>query len=246
MSGSLRYQNPIVRDHIASHYVLGTMTPLVRRRTERLLLDDDDLQKAIALWQKRLSPMNQIANPITPPLSIKKNIMATISGSVRDSSKTAIQQVRKSMFQTLWLWRSASASLFIAFLFAVFLALPVSNLPSISYLAAMNNSQIGSEAPLVITGYGKTEQDSSKLVFRWNERIQKVSLANTSIWTIDRDSGEMFNLGKLSEEINQKTLTKEQWAAVKSSLELVIIAGDSKEGKVILRGLCLQLMPWST
>lgn len=57
----MKYADPRLVDHLASAYVLGTLTGGARRRFERLQRDRVDVQLAVAQWEHRLG---QLASPV--------------------------------------------------------------------------------------------------------------------------------------------------------------------------------------
>jgi len=239
MSRSLRYQQPEVREHLASQYALGTLTPLVRRRVDALMIDDIELQREVAAWQKRLSPMNSLVAPIAPPDKVKNAIMARISGEEVEQKHSWFDIAH--WIQSVFAWRITTA-----FMAAVFVLTLVFNTStdvnnSASYLAMMSMEGVQGEAPLVISGYAKTKDQPSKLKFNWNERLAKVDLTDTTLWAIDRETGAEMLLGSIENNVTEWSLNKTQWVAVKGSLELIVKRADT----TVLRGLCLQLEPWA-
>lgn len=53
----MNYQDKELQQRLAAEYVLGTLQGLARRRFQRLLADDLDLQQAVKVWERRLSPL---------------------------------------------------------------------------------------------------------------------------------------------------------------------------------------------
>ena len=66
MSGSLRYQNPELRNLLAGEYVLGSLHGLARRRFETLMLKDPALRQEVMQWTRRLAPLNEELEAETP------------------------------------------------------------------------------------------------------------------------------------------------------------------------------------
>lgn len=60
----MNYDNPELRDRLASEYVLGTLQGRARRRFQRLMHDDRGLQAAVDFWEAQLTPM---AAPLSVP-----------------------------------------------------------------------------------------------------------------------------------------------------------------------------------
>jgi quercetin dioxygenase-like cupin family protein len=81
----MRYDNPELRDMLASEYVLGTLTGAARRRFERLVRDDTDLAGVVQEWERRLNLLNAELAPIMPPAGLKSAIEQRIGqGTFRD------------------------------------------------------------------------------------------------------------------------------------------------------------------
>jgi anti-sigma-K factor RskA len=53
----MRYTNPELLEHLASSYVLGTLTPGARRRFERLQRDRADVRVLVTHWEARLGQL---------------------------------------------------------------------------------------------------------------------------------------------------------------------------------------------
>ena len=70
----MNYRNPILRDRLASEYVLGTLAGLARKRFERLMRDDTELALAVEAWQARLQPLSETVPPMAPSAHLLQNI----------------------------------------------------------------------------------------------------------------------------------------------------------------------------
>jgi anti-sigma-K factor RskA len=70
----LKYTNPIVLDHLASTYVLGTLGGGARRRFERLQADRYDVRELVAQWNARLSQLAESIPPEQPSAELWKRI----------------------------------------------------------------------------------------------------------------------------------------------------------------------------
>lgn len=66
MSGSLRYQSPELRALLAGKYVLGSLHGRARRRFETLMLTDPALRHEVQQWARRLEPLNEELEAVTP------------------------------------------------------------------------------------------------------------------------------------------------------------------------------------
>lgn len=78
----MKYSDPRLVEHLASAYVLGTLSRGARRRFERLRADRPDVQLAAAHWEARLGELAQSVPALRPSPRVWKAIEArTRSGS---------------------------------------------------------------------------------------------------------------------------------------------------------------------
>ena len=66
----MRYDHPDLRQHLASAYAFGSLTPRVRARFERLLKNDPALRALVAEAELRLAPLALALEPKAPPASV--------------------------------------------------------------------------------------------------------------------------------------------------------------------------------
>ncbi|MDB5871507.1 MAG: hypothetical protein JWQ07_949 [Ramlibacter sp.] len=72
----MKYSDPLLVEHLASAYVLGTLTEGARRRFERLRHDRTDVELAVAQWEGRLGRLAQSVPAIRPPARVWRAIEA--------------------------------------------------------------------------------------------------------------------------------------------------------------------------
>jgi anti-sigma-K factor RskA len=72
----LKYADPALVEHLASAYVLGTLTHGARRRFERLRRDRADVGLAVARWEARLSALARSIPPVRPSPGVWRAIEA--------------------------------------------------------------------------------------------------------------------------------------------------------------------------
>lgn len=241
MLRSLRYQNPKVRDHLASQYAMGLLLPLVKRRVEKLMQQDSAFEQEVRAWQERLSPMNDLVEPKPAPAFVKQNVMRQIQLSP-DTPASKLG----AWWQSLWVWQGValvSMALFVIVLLGPFST--TSELPArLAYVAVMQTAEGVGESPLVISAYGKTDTKPSRLELRWNDRSDKLKVDQTTLWAIERDTGKVTQLTTLASGTQSVNLTADQWQAVKNSLELIVVQGTDFSGDIVMRGPCIQLADW--
>ncbi len=70
----MKYTDPELRDHLASAYVLGTLTGRARTRFESLLKYDACLREQVQTWETRLAPLALAIPDVTPPMRLWQRI----------------------------------------------------------------------------------------------------------------------------------------------------------------------------
>ncbi len=236
----MRYHNPEIREHLAGQYVLGALSPRVRRRTERLMRSDKALEKLVYQWQDRLCTMNDSAPEAKPPKRVWDELEMMLN-------RTPMQQTanpQKQLMQSLLLWRSVTAVLLAS---VIAIALLVSNPPALhpaGYVALMKNNPEQLEPSLMITAYQGKEPGTSSLHIQWNQRTEQQDLEGLTLWAIDRDTKNHLSLGSLAVVEDNRLLSRTEWQALKNSLELVATRGELFTDPIVFSGPCVQLSDW--
>jgi anti-sigma-K factor RskA len=113
-------QDQTIETHeLAGEYVLGTLQGDARDRFERRLVDDVDLQREVAAWERRLAPMLEGVAPVSPPPQIWRAIEARIN--------PVGQRQVSGIWHSLGFWRAlslVSVSLVLALSLSLFMLLP--------------------------------------------------------------------------------------------------------------------------
>jgi anti-sigma-K factor RskA len=95
----MNYDNPELHRRLAAEYALGTLRGAARRRFERLLVRDPELQARVARWEERLAGMAWTAAPET---RVPERIWTTISGHLEAAGSTTR---RRGLWNSLAFWR---------------------------------------------------------------------------------------------------------------------------------------------
>lgn len=103
----MRYHNEELSNELAKHYVIGTMSPLARRRFKKLMVKHSHLQHAVWHWEQILNPMAEELAPIEPDQQVWQNITARLgwSSKAKASSWWAVS------WWTISGWLATAASL---------------------------------------------------------------------------------------------------------------------------------------
>ncbi|ADZ89611.1 hypothetical protein [Marinomonas mediterranea] len=252
MSRSLRYRRPEIQDHLASQYVVGTLSTRCRKRLETLAEQIPELENRIYHWQQRMTPINDALAEATPPKKVWKQLNQLSRSEDQSRSFTTV------IWQAINVWRAATGMALLALLITVYLPIDNNQNPqfkSANYIASLNKplspdtlgaqaSHITYEPNIVIAAYKGNEKRKSELHLQWNQRQEKTSLTGLTIWASSQVDGSLTSLGSVSLLENGRTLNKEEWSTIKNSAELMIIEGNHSDGTVRFRGPCLQLKTW--
>lgn len=251
LSLARRYQNPIIRSHLASQFGLGTLSPKVKQRVIRLMQVDKMLEQEIYQWQNRLEPLNSNTDDVTPPSKVWKKLSHEL-----DFSK----QTKPPWWQSLFFWRGVSAISF-ALILSVFISKlgleqtntsPNSALQGPSYLAVLTATEESSKTlpELIVSAYKSPNAGQSELHIQWNQNTEnkqgftlKTSQSFT-LWSLDKNTGEQVSLGLLINANSKQKLSIAQWQLIKNSKELWLTQGDKITDPVLFKGECLQLSSW--
>jgi anti-sigma-K factor RskA len=126
-------KHPQTLDRLAANYALGTLRGGARRRFETISRDNATVRAAALVWQGRLSGMTELQSPILPSPAVWTRIQNMVqterdavamqqarqSGQVKGESLTSDTSWLSSIWQGLWVWRSAAAAGALATVLAV-------------------------------------------------------------------------------------------------------------------------------
>lgn len=112
----MRYTHPVLLEHLASQYVLGTLQGGARRRFERLQLERIDIRTQVATWEMRLGqmaqsiPPQQVSSRLWPAIAARTQPHATHS-SPRARAANAAKPIPSSATSTSpWGWLKPAGS----------------------------------------------------------------------------------------------------------------------------------------
>jgi anti-sigma-K factor RskA len=94
----MRLRSDNLREALASEYVLGTMSARTRARFQTLLRSDPALRRAVAQWERRLTPLAEALPETPPPASVWRNIERRLFESARPGG----------LWSSLRFWRFAA------------------------------------------------------------------------------------------------------------------------------------------
>lgn len=257
MSGSLRYKDPVICEHLASQYVMSVMTPRVRARIESLRQEVAELDEAIVCWSEHMAEINVNLPEKQPSNQVWKRIESIIAPPL---IKSDYEEKRKSsLWDSLRFWRWTGIGTSIA-TFALVLALSIgTSKPNIvapmigsapNYTAVMSPMVDGvknsDDIRFVVNVYQKTATEPSRLFIQWSERKPRVNAISMHVWAEDQSTGEMTYIGVEPNDAKTLSLNKATWTAVSNSSNLFFTNDTNKPNtaNTLFSGPCIQLGSW--
>lgn len=258
MSRSVRYQNPVIQEHLAGQYVAGLMTPRVRARTEALQEKIPTLDQVIKQWADTLAVIPAQLPEVNP--SPKSWAAIDQQLGLSEVPKQAATE-KTSWWQNLAFWRmtgiaSLASCLCLAIAFGLFVSQSNEKINLLAtapktpnYMAAMSPNQASdntSDIRFVINAYEKTEKNPSRLFVQWSKNSPRKNKQRFHLWAEDRETGELTYIGEEPENGELWNLNKPTWTAVSNSGRLLATQNMHKPTKAntLFIGPCIQLNGW--
>ncbi|KXF82301.1 anti-sigma factor [Enterovibrio coralii] len=245
-----RYTSSELRDKLAAEYVLGTLTPRVRKRLERLMTQGPSWWEYVEQWQQHFAAHNPAWDAgsdesayVSPPPRIWRNILRSIDP--RRDVKTA----QSAHQRPTWLVPFGfTFSLFLGILISPYLTFKPSvpaetPVQPAAYLAMMSSSQEPNHFALV--AYQGLKPGESTIRLQRNLREASLPSENAMVWMKDKDTGEIQRIGSLRAINDTRFMTPKEWRALKNSSELIVTANESPTSQVLYRGRCVELSDWN-
>jgi anti-sigma-K factor RskA len=157
------HRYPQLVDMLAAEYVLGTLRGGARRRFERYADHDTVIRQAVGEWQRRISPLAELAEPRMPPAAVWDAIERRLGlTATREAARprTVVEKPARpsgSIFENLAFWRGWALGVTglaaVAVVVAVRSLLPASVTPAtaptvaqqpetaVSHVAVLNNKE---------------------------------------------------------------------------------------------------------
>jgi anti-sigma-K factor RskA len=235
LSKYLRYQKKAIQQHLAQQYVLNHLSPLSKKRFEKLMDKDPSLRQLVNSWQEKLTAIVDLIPEKKPPKKVWKALAAQHNINLNTPEKSKWR---------IWVWPSSFAFVLSALLVVSFelYRLPVlSTQLSPSYIAVMSKKDDG--VRFVINAYAGLTPGNSKLKIQWDKNIAPESLEELTLWSIERETGNSQEIDKIMILADQQhLLSKQDWLSIKNSKFLELRRGN----RVVYKGECIQLAGWKS
>jgi len=259
-----RYHNAKIIDHLASNYVIGTLSTKVRARLEKIALENNLIEARIHFWQQELAHLdNNTAELPASEISWQK-ISAAIdedSPQVQHSSErfynkytdyvvASFGRFTHGLFNGFPRGLTNSFSVAVLALAIVLLFNPMSKTPTVeplNYVAVLTDDN--AQAHLVASTYG----ESKRLVMNLINQPKITDDEDLEVWVVSKTDKQARSLGILPRNMSlvEQQLTEAQWRLIKDSDSLIVTIeeqGGSPIGEpsdiIVSRGLCVRLQEW--
>lgn len=186
------HDKPQLLDQLAAAYALGVLKGAARRRFETHALRHVLVQRTLAEWQDRLSPLHEFAHPVAPRASVWQNIeRRTLARQQQDAGQA---NSRRWFGLAFWRVLGVGSSLVAAVLAAtLWLRQPeVITRPGTDYIATLTDDK--SQTVIVVTGDRKRHQ----LVARVMARQSVAADRSLELWAVPA-KGNPRSLGLVSD-----------------------------------------------
>jgi anti-sigma-K factor RskA len=229
---------PQLIDVLAAEYVLGTLRGGARRRFERYADHDTAIRRSVDEWQRRISPMAELAEPRMPPAAVWDAIerrlgLTATREAVRPRTvvETPVRPSR-SIFENLAFWRGWALGVTglaaVAVVVAVRSLLPSTTAPAtapivaqqpetaVSHVAVLNNKDAH---PVMLVAW---DEAHSTMTVHPLGKLELPAGRAMELWGIPA-SGHPVSLGMLPDSANGKVTAGQQkpesYAALAVSIE---------------------------
>jgi len=258
-----RYRKTQIIEHLASQYVLGTLTPQVRQGVEKQATYNDALARRIHYWQARFVSLDKQTAELPPSEHVWQNITNALNitavGTSQDCEKQqkdksklnwaqSFTDLMKSWFSSPVTSYASAFSVLMLCVIVFFISKPFDQQTDpLSYVAVLTEQD--GQAHLVATTYG----ESKKLIVNVVGTPAINNEQSLELWVVSKTDFEARSLGVLpsNDKLIEQQLTTAQWRLIKDSQSLLVTIeelGGSAIGEpsdvIVSRGLCVRLKEW--
>lgn len=228
-----RYKNPVIREHLVSHYLLGTLSRKTRRRLEALMSEDLTWYERVIPWHSHLSRLEKMTEE-TPPSRVWRNIAAVLN---KENAVVPGHPEKSSRWAPALLACTAA----LIFVSAILLMMAESKTRVPGYMAVMSSEE--QTDAFVLMAYPGDLPGQSSMHLEWNARSHPdvSGMQHAMLWAKNRETGQAILLGRFNDVKLSRLLTPAQWNTVINSSELFITENNNPGSRVLFRGVCIAL-----
>ncbi|WP_281546150.1 hypothetical protein [Grimontia sp. SpTr1] len=246
-----RYKSTELRDRLAAEYVLGTLTPKVRRRLECLMNQDPSWWEHIEHWQQHFAGITPSIDAhldwefTQPPERVWRNIDAAVNPQ---------REVARTVAKAPW-WKGFIMPLSLAFSLVMGVLISPSIMPPeapkkgpiivqpANYFALMSSEQ--EHNLFAIVAYRGLGDAKSTLRLQRNLRESELPPETATVWMRDKESGEVTRIDTLRNINDTRFMSTAEWKQLQNSSELIVTIGETPDSQVLYRGRCVELSNWN-
>lgn len=241
-----RYQQPEIVNHLASNYVLGTLSSKVRQRVDTLRRSADYqlLDTQIVYWETNMSPLNEKIPALTPKTETWQKIQVDLNLA---SAKQAKPNGLSEWFNAKFFQLATFCSLCVVAVLSYTYVNQPENIGPLSYVAVLadNNQQ----AQLVAATYGESKTLLLDIV-----TLPELQQGETfELWVKSKTDFQVRSLGEVPIDVDSysRELSEAEWRLIKDSDSLLISIEETggspigePMGDIISSGACVRLSAW--
>jgi anti-sigma-K factor RskA len=202
----MKFANEELRNKLAAEYVLGTMSAHARRRFEINLKENPALRRAVAEWEKRLTPLALALPEVEPP----SRVWQAIESRIRPG-----RQASPGFWENLPFWRFSSiATGLLALALLILLAVPGPETPPADgtrMVVVMNDLKTGNPAMTVSWEPGKPGTRTMRI--RVIGHAEMAPGTAWELWMLPGEDQKPVSLGLITTHDAQTVIVPEPLAA---------------------------------
>ncbi len=234
------YRNPQLRDKLAAEYVIGTLRGRARARFQALLRYDPELQRIVAGWEARLTPLALAAGEIAPPARLWQALARRIAGSGRSAS----------VGRGLAFWRGlAVTSTAFVLILATFIGVAPRPEPPMAMVAVMNDDE-GRPALVVSWPPMKAVRDPYVRIKVMQEHPVMAPGTTWEMWMLPGGEEAPVSMGLITTDVDQTMKLRPALASRMDGAWGVAMSVEPKGGSptgaptgpVIFKGQCVKIL----
>ena len=190
--------NERLREMLSAEYALGTLRGGARRRFERWLRSDAELQALSVAWSERLAPLIDAVSPLDPPARVWEAIEARLPGFSRERRAA---MVPLAWWDRLGLWRGLAGAFAVVAAFALAVAWRPAPVPQTQFVevqtlpaavATITDPKSGAPVAVVMASKG-----DDVLLVEVAADVKVGSGQVLQLWTASKRTGALVSMGLL-------------------------------------------------
>jgi anti-sigma-K factor RskA len=202
----MEFANEELRSKLAAEYVLGTLSAHARRRFALCLKQNPALRRAVAEWEKRLTPLALALPQIQPP----PRVWQAIESRIRPGGQAA-----PGFLESLSFWRLSSiASAVVALALLILVAAPGPEAPPADdgrMVVVMND--LKTRSPAMTASWDAGKPGKRALRIRVLGHAEMAPGTAWELWILQGENQNPVSLGLITTHDTQTLIVPESLAA---------------------------------